>query len=67
MCKAWQDQYLDGENNGRLKEIFSSVQEGDYSLEIGAQKAGMTIPEFEKAMTEAGYKIPAGDNKSKGV
>lgn len=45
---------------GRLEEIFSSVQEGDYSLERGAQKAGMIIPEFEKAMTEAGYKIPAG-------
>lgn len=60
MCKAWQDQYLDGENNGRLKEIFSSVQEGDYSLERGAEKAGMTIPEFEKSMTEAGYKVPAG-------
>lgn len=45
---------------GRFEEIFSSVQEGDYSLERGAQKAGMTIPEFEKSMTEAGYKVPAG-------
>lgn len=45
---------------GRFEEIFSSVQEGDYSLERGAQKAGMTIVEFEKAMAEAGYKVPAG-------
>lgn len=43
---------------GRLNEIFDSVQEGDYSIERGAQKAGMDVSLFEKAMTEAGYKIP---------
>lgn len=43
---------------GRLNEIFDSVQEGDYSIERGAQKAGMDVSVFEKAMTEAGYKIP---------
>lgn len=48
----------EGEQEGRLKEIFSSVAEGDYSLERGAQKAGMNIPEFKKAMIEAGFKIP---------
>ena len=54
MCKAWNDQYEDG----RLNEIFSSVQEGDYSLIRGAEKAGMSIDMFEKAMQEAGYKLP---------
>ena len=43
---------------GRLNEIFSSVQEGDYSAMRGAQKAEMSIDQFEKAMLEAGYKIP---------
>ena len=43
---------------GRLNEIFSSVQEGDYSAVRGAQKAEMSIDQFEKAMLEAGYKIP---------
>ena len=43
---------------GRLYEIFSSVQEGDYSAARGAQKAEMTMEQFEKAMTEAGYNIP---------
>lgn len=55
VCKAWEDHY----QSGRLSEIFSSVQEGDYSISRGAQKADMSIEQFEKAMTEAGYKLPA--------
>ena len=42
--KAWEQ--------GRLQEIFTSVQEGDYSVERGAQKAGMTVDEFQKVMAE---------------
>ena len=48
-----------GEQHGRLKEIFSSVQEGDYSVERGAQKASLSVDEFENAMKQAGYHIPA--------
>lgn len=43
---------------GRLMEIFASVQEGDYSAQRGAQKANMTLPEFENAMEKAGYTVP---------
>ncbi len=53
MCKAWRDQY----DLGRLSEIFDSVQSEDYSVERGAQKVGMSISEFKKAMEAAGYKI----------
>ena len=42
-----------GIERGRLQEIFTSVQEGDYSVERGAQKAGMTVGEFQKVMAEA--------------
>lgn len=45
-------------DEGRLNEIFSSVQEGDYSAQRGAQKANMTLPEFEDAMKKAGYTLP---------
>ena len=38
---------------GRLQEIFMSVQEGDYSIERSAQKAGMSLDAFKKAMAEA--------------
>ena len=41
-----------------FQEIFLSVQEGDYPIERAAQKAGMDIQSVEKAMVDAGYKIP---------
>mgnify|MGYP004543838527 FL=1 len=47
-----------GREEGRLQEIFLSVQEGDYPIERAAQKAGMDIQSVEKAMVGAGYKIP---------
>ena len=48
----------EGREEGRLHEIFRSVQDGDYTVKRGAQKANMEDSEFEKKMTEAGYKIP---------
>ena len=70
MCKAWDDHkklgiqegmkqgMKQGMQQGRLFEIYLSVQEGDYSAKRGAEKAEMTLDEFEKAMSKAGYKIP---------
>lgn len=43
---------------GREAEIFSSVQEGDYSAERAAEKLGITVEEFRERMEAAGYKIP---------
>lgn len=36
----------------------NGIQEGDYSAKRGAEKAEMSLDEFEKAMSKAGYKIP---------
>ena len=58
MCKAWDDHKKRGIQEGRLFEIYLSVQEGDYSSKRGAEKAEMSLDEFEKAMSKAGYKIP---------
>ena len=66
MCKAWDDHkklgiqegMQRGMQQGRLFEIYLSVQEGDYSAKRGAEKAEMSLDEFEKAMSKAGYKIP---------
>ena len=44
---------------GRLQEIFLSAQEGDYSIERGAQKSNMSEKEFEELMVKEGYKLPA--------
>lgn len=57
MCKAWDDHKKRGIQEGRLFEIYLSVQEGDYSAKRGAEKAEMSLDEFEKAMSKAGYKI----------
>ena len=58
MCTYTIETKKEGEKEGRLKEIYSSVAEKDYSLERGAQKAEMSIPDFKRAMTEAGFKLP---------
>ena len=47
-----------GREEGRDLEVFSSVQEGDYSMERGAQKLNLSVQEFEQKMKEAGFKIP---------
>ena len=44
-----------GIERGKQAEIFSSVQDGDYSIERGAQKMGISVDEFRKCMEEAGY------------
>ena len=44
-----------GIESGKRAEIFSSVQDGDYSIERGAQKMGISVDEFRKCMEEAGY------------
>lgn len=47
-----------GLEQGRKSEIFTSVQEGDYGIERGAQKMNLSVEEFTKQMTSAGYKMP---------
>ena len=42
---------------GKQAEIFSSVQDGDYSVERGAQKMGISVDEFRKCMEEARHRI----------
>ena len=47
-----------GREEGRNQTIFSYAQNGIISLEQGAKDTDMSIEQFEKAMTEAGYKLP---------
>ena len=52
------DQGLEqGLEQGKQAEIFTSVQDGDYGVERGAQKMGVSVDEFMKCMEEAGYTI----------
>ena len=58
MCNYSEYILEQGRNEGQYREVFSSVQEGDYGVERGAQKLHLSVSEFEKKMQEAGYKIP---------
>lgn len=47
-----------GLEKGRNDTIFSFVQDGIISVEVGANKANLSIEDFKKAMTDAGYQPP---------
>lgn len=49
----------EGIREGKDEAFYTLVQDGILSVETGAEYAGVSVPEFEKAMTAAGYKIPA--------
>lgn len=40
----------EGLTQGRMQEIFSSVLDGDYSAERGAEKLGISVEEFQKQL-----------------
>ena len=48
----------EGLAEGRKTEVFVSVQEGDYGIARGAQKLNLSMEEFEKEMSAAGYQLP---------
>ena len=50
--EKYNEGHSEGLKQGRLQEIFMSVQEGDYFIERGAKKAGMSLEQFQAAMAE---------------
>lgn len=48
----------EGLAEGRKTEVFVSVQEGDYGVVREAQKLNLSVEEFEREMSAAGYQIP---------
>lgn len=58
MCDVAERLENKGRLEGRLDEIFSSVEAHDYSMERGAEKAQMNMADFKQAMKEAGYHLP---------
>ena len=45
----------EGHAEGRLFEIFSSIHDGDYSAERGAQKLGITVEQLTEQFAAAGF------------
>lgn len=46
------DMKREGREEGRLMEIISLVKDGILSIEVAANRAGMSVAEFEKAMKQ---------------
>ncbi len=47
----YHEQFDEGFEQGRLREIVSMVRDGDISMERGAERAGMSLKEFQKIMS----------------
>ncbi|MGO5018687.1 hypothetical protein ACTQ32_05270 [Roseburia faecis] len=50
---------LEGQREGQICAYATLVQDGIITVEIGAEKAGMSVDDFTKEMKKAGYVIPA--------
>ena len=50
---------IEGQREGKIRAYASLVQDGIITVEIGAEKAGMSVDDFTKEMKKAGYIIPA--------
>ena len=49
----------EGQREGQIRAYASLVQDGIIPVEIGAEKAGMSVDDFTTEMKKAGYIIPA--------
>ena len=49
---------LEGQREGQIRAYATLVQDGIITVEIGAEKAGMSVDDFTKEMKKAGYIIP---------
>ena len=50
---------IEGQREGKIRAYASLVQDGIITVEVGAEKAGMSVDDFTKEMKQAGYVIPA--------
>ena len=49
----------EGQREGQIRAYASLIKDGIITVEIGAEKAGMSVDDFTKEMKKAGYVIPA--------
>ncbi|CUO51388.1 Uncharacterised protein [Agathobacter rectalis] len=48
----------DAIEEGENKMLFTLVAKGKLDIDTAAEEAGVSVVEFEKLMSEAGYKVP---------
>ena len=49
----------EGRLEGQLRAYATLVKDGIITVEVGAEKAGMSVDDFTREMKQAGYVIPA--------
>ena len=50
VCKAVEEMMNESEERGELRMLMQFVRDGDLKLERAAEKAKMTVEQFEKVM-----------------
>ena len=59
MADELNEERVEGQREGQIRAYASLVQDGIIPVEIGAEKAGMSVDDFTKEMKLAGYVTPA--------
>ena len=50
---------IEGKREGQIQAYASLIKDGIITVEVGAEKAGMSVDDFVKEMKQIGYVIPA--------
>ena len=59
MADELNEERVEGQREGQIRAYATLVKDGIITVEIGAEKAGMSVDDFTKEMKQAGYVIPA--------
>ena len=59
MADELNEERVEGQREGQIRAYATLVQDGIITVEVGVEKAGMSVDDFTKEMKQAGYVIPA--------
>ena len=59
MADELNEERVEGQREGQIRAYATLVQDGIITVEVGAEKAGMSVDDFTREMKQAGYVIPA--------
>ena len=59
MADELNEERVEGQREGQIRAYATLVKDGIITVEVGAEKAGMSVDDFTKEMKKAGYIIPA--------
>ena len=59
MADELNEERVEGQREGQIRAYATLVQDGIITVEVGAEKAGMSVDDFMKEMKKAGYVISA--------